>query len=140
MLGNWTAPDAYAGNVGDPMSQKAYMWNRNNPLAYSDPSGYLSLLDVWNFFAGNDINAVKNPNAGTAARVWAGLSLGSNFIPDLKGAEIGVKLLPHVADYLGGEIAEAEAAGGYTSSMEKEVRNFQASVEAAQQLLSHFPF
>jgi YD repeat-containing protein len=36
----WTAPDAYAGDVRDPMSQKPYMWNRNNPLDYVDPSGY----------------------------------------------------------------------------------------------------
>ena len=36
----WTSPDAYAGDVQDPMSQRPYMWNRNNPLAYSDPSGY----------------------------------------------------------------------------------------------------
>lgn len=36
----WTAPDAYAGDVRDPMSQKPYMWNRNNPIDYSDPSGY----------------------------------------------------------------------------------------------------
>ncbi len=40
VLRNWTAPDAYAGNVGDSMSQKAYMWNRNNSFEYSDPSGY----------------------------------------------------------------------------------------------------
>lgn len=39
-LGSWTTPDAYAGDVHDPMSQKPYMWNRNNPVAYSDPSGY----------------------------------------------------------------------------------------------------
>ncbi len=36
----WTTPDAYSGDVTDPMSQKPYMWNGNNPLAYSDPSGY----------------------------------------------------------------------------------------------------
>lgn len=39
-LGQWTSPDAYAGDVHDPMSQKPYMWNRNNPLEYEDPSGY----------------------------------------------------------------------------------------------------
>jgi len=39
-LGSWTTPDAYAGDVHDPMSQKPYMWNRNNPVAYTDPSGY----------------------------------------------------------------------------------------------------
>ncbi|HLI94660.1 MAG TPA: DUF6531 domain-containing protein [Candidatus Baltobacteraceae bacterium] len=36
----WTAPDAFAGEVEDPMSQKPYMWNDNNPVAYQDPSGY----------------------------------------------------------------------------------------------------
>lgn len=39
-IGQWNTPDAYAGDAHDPMSQKPYMWNRNNPYAYSDPSGY----------------------------------------------------------------------------------------------------
>lgn len=39
--GTWTTPDAYHGDVHDPMSQKPYMWNRNNPYAYEDPSGYV---------------------------------------------------------------------------------------------------
>jgi len=33
-------PDAYAGDVHDLVSQQKYMWNDNNPVAYSDPSGY----------------------------------------------------------------------------------------------------
>ncbi|HEV2737136.1 MAG TPA: hypothetical protein VGU66_01025, partial [Candidatus Elarobacter sp.] len=41
-LGSWTTPDAYAGDVHDPASQQRYMWNRNNPYEYSDPSGYES--------------------------------------------------------------------------------------------------
>lgn len=41
-----TAPDAYAGDVHDPTSQKPFMWNNNNPLAYSDPSGYVSYVGV----------------------------------------------------------------------------------------------
>lgn len=36
----WTTPDAYEGEVHDPASQKPFMWNRNNPFAYSDPSGF----------------------------------------------------------------------------------------------------
>ncbi|MGB8834286.1 MAG: HNH endonuclease signature motif containing protein, partial [Candidatus Sulfotelmatobacter sp.] len=39
----WTTPDAYKGDVHDPMSQRSYMWNNNNPVAYSDPSGYIGL-------------------------------------------------------------------------------------------------
>ncbi len=40
----WTTPDAYAGDVHDPMSQKPYMWNNNNAMAYSDPTGYAPLF------------------------------------------------------------------------------------------------
>jgi hypothetical protein len=36
----WTTPDAYQGEVHDPLSQKAYVWNNNNPITYEDPSGY----------------------------------------------------------------------------------------------------
>ncbi|MHB8147569.1 MAG: DUF6531 domain-containing protein [Vulcanimicrobiaceae bacterium] len=38
----WTTPDAYAGDIHDPMSQQPYMWNNNNPMQYSDPSGYVT--------------------------------------------------------------------------------------------------
>jgi hypothetical protein len=38
--GNWTTPDAVAGQVHDPKTQKSYMWNHNDPLSYGDPSGY----------------------------------------------------------------------------------------------------
>lgn len=39
----WTTPDAYDGEIHDPMSQAKYMWNRNNPVAYADPTGYCSV-------------------------------------------------------------------------------------------------
>jgi YD repeat-containing protein len=38
--GGWLTPDAHAGDVNDPMSQKPFVWNNNNPMEYSDPSGY----------------------------------------------------------------------------------------------------
>jgi YD repeat-containing protein len=37
---SWTTPDAYEGVVGDPLSQQSYMWNRNNPVTYADPTGF----------------------------------------------------------------------------------------------------
>ena len=39
-VGQWNTPDAYAGELTDPISQKPVMWNRNNPYEYEDPSGY----------------------------------------------------------------------------------------------------
>jgi YD repeat-containing protein len=38
--GVWDAPDAYLGRIGDPSSNHPYMWNRNNPYSYSDPTGF----------------------------------------------------------------------------------------------------
>ena len=46
VIGAWNSPDAYQGDVGDPMSQKAYMWDGNNSFIYSDPSGYDALIDI----------------------------------------------------------------------------------------------
>lgn len=39
-LTQWASPDAYAGDVNDPMSQQPFAWNNNNPAAYADPSGF----------------------------------------------------------------------------------------------------
>jgi YD repeat-containing protein len=39
----WLTPDAYAGDVHDPASQKPFMYNNNNPMQWSDPSGYYIL-------------------------------------------------------------------------------------------------
>src|SRR5262249_28423724 len=39
--GEWLTPDAYAGNVHDPMSQKPFIWNGNNAAQFADPTGYL---------------------------------------------------------------------------------------------------
>jgi hypothetical protein len=41
-VGQWNTPDAYAGDVHDPATQKPFMWNHNNAYAYVDPSGYQS--------------------------------------------------------------------------------------------------
>jgi YD repeat-containing protein len=38
--GQWLTPDAYAGDVKDPMTQKPFVWNGNNPVTNEDPSGY----------------------------------------------------------------------------------------------------
>ncbi|MGC2820354.1 MAG: hypothetical protein WA198_11750, partial [Candidatus Sulfotelmatobacter sp.] len=38
-IGAWTTPDTHAGNVDNPMSQKPYLWNNNNPVSYEDTNG-----------------------------------------------------------------------------------------------------
>jgi hypothetical protein len=41
--GQWLTPDAYAGDAHDPMTQKPFMWNGNNPVEFQDPSGYTTV-------------------------------------------------------------------------------------------------
>jgi YD repeat-containing protein len=38
----WKTPDKYEGHLDDPMSQRKYLWTNNNPISYSDPSGFCS--------------------------------------------------------------------------------------------------
>jgi hypothetical protein len=45
-MNQWTTPDAYSGDVHDPMSQHPYMWNNNNPVQYGDPSGYDAIVQA----------------------------------------------------------------------------------------------
>jgi RHS repeat-associated protein len=49
--GQWLTPDAYAGDVHDPMSQKPFMYNNNNPVEWEDPSGYCA----WDLCIGEGI-------------------------------------------------------------------------------------
>lgn len=68
--GQWLTPDAYAGDVHDPMSQKPFIWNNNNPVEWSDPSGYcgpLTPLCAWLL-----VNAPAI--AGAAAAVFEGVA------------------------------------------------------------------
>src|SRR5580704_2170044 len=39
-ISQWITADAHKGDVEDPMSQWAYQWNANNPIANSDSTGY----------------------------------------------------------------------------------------------------
>ena len=67
--GTWTTPDALSGVVNDPATQKSYMWNGNNPVAYSDPSGYAvgSHATMASFDAGTWVNGVDCDGAGCSA-------------------------------------------------------------------------
>lgn len=60
----WMTPDWFGGYADDVMSQQPYMWNNNNGLMYSDPSGFgvtvtagsapcgdtLNCSDIWDMF------------------------------------------------------------------------------------------
>jgi len=63
----WTTPDAYQGDVHDPMSQKPYMWNRNNPTGYQDPTGFI--VAFTNDYIRRLVNAMEKASSTFAARM-----------------------------------------------------------------------
>jgi YD repeat-containing protein len=168
----WLTPDAYAGNVHDPVSQKPFVWNNNNPVEYSDPSGYCPggawfltgplITGVW--CAVDDARTLSDSHASSSARLNAALNLSGLVIPEAVVGEIaerlvlragvgpakaalstlesgGVKGIERAIKTYTERIAEHEAKikdaiskGGYTSSMEREVRNFTANRDALQEL------
>lgn len=50
----WLTPDAYAGDVHEPVSQKPFIWNGNNPLEYADPTGYDPTVSIADNGAGGE--------------------------------------------------------------------------------------
>jgi hypothetical protein len=103
--GSWTTPDAYNGDPHDPMSQKPFAWNRNNPVEYSDPSGYLPIIipvqkefEAWNNFVpliavlisrGVDQSIAQGMSHGEAARVW-GTNASDSILRDVaRNSKVG---------------------------------------------------
>jgi len=83
--GQWNTPDAYAGDVRDPMTQKPYMWNRNNPYEYADPTGYDwgMLADNWQQLA---MLTRRSPFVGFLAAIFVANSqpVGTGELPWLQ--------------------------------------------------------
>jgi hypothetical protein len=82
--GKWTTPDAYAGDVHDPMSQKSFMWNNNNPYTYSDPNGYCPCNPfdspavfkwMFNAFIVQPIETLKSKSASLPEKALAAAAL-----------------------------------------------------------------
>jgi YD repeat-containing protein len=61
-IGQWNTPDVYTGEVHDPMSQKPFMWNRNNPYQYADPTGYDPGYDPTDYKTGFNGASVVTPS------------------------------------------------------------------------------
>lgn len=144
--GVWTAPDAYEGDIHDPKSQKPFMWNDNNPVSYSDPSGYeaacvsvaqpcispeaadkigAGLFNLYKLAIGSDIDTLRDPSAGFWPKALAVVLIGSNFLgPDelIGRAALGVGIKG--IRYSGKVISQAARGFG-------EFHSFTQQVDAA---------
>jgi YD repeat-containing protein len=75
-LGAWSTPDAYAGEVNDPMTQKSYVWNGDNPVQYSDPSGF-SPIDIQGSLLGAIVEYMRK-NSPSFNAIYKSLELDSH--------------------------------------------------------------
>ncbi len=80
--GQWLTPDPYAGDVRDLMSQKPFMWNGNNPVSNSDPSGYDAI------FQGSDGSGSQPLFTDWSLTGTVGVDLGSfgQIIADIRAS------------------------------------------------------
>ncbi len=114
----WTTPDAFAGDILDPMSQRSYVWNRNNPEMYSDPTGFdpfqnflisvVGVADQASFGLGPALRAAMGESSyvdtsSTAYKVGSGVGLAATMVTgggEARIAEEGVTVAAEATDRL----------------------------------------
>jgi hypothetical protein len=151
----WTTPDLYAGEVGDPMSQQRYMWNRNNPVSYSDPTGFSgddchdrgsckppdkpAMTAQQAIDALNKINGVMG-NGSQAGKDVMPTAIGILLfiVPEAKAAEgaAGVVTLFRVVGPT--ELKDVIAAGAYRLGPGNEVKYFAQTMQQAQAYAAYY--
>jgi YD repeat-containing protein len=113
--GTWSTPDAFDGSIHDPISQRSYMYARNNPVSYADPTGFIPMIPLMapnptEF--GYDIADLgsERPDVPKTKNDWSNLQPGKVVTPsedvDLQAAQ---KLFGDGAAIVAGMFAVIEA-------------------------------
>jgi RHS repeat-associated protein len=145
--GQWLTPDPYAGDVRDPMSQKPFMWNNNNPVEWQDPTGYETacvslnqpcisagaadsigngVITLYKLAIGSDIDTLRDPRAGLGAKALAAVLIGTNFIAPEKligeaAARIGIRSLEYSGKVIAQAAHDTDFFHNFTQQVDAEV-------------------
>ena len=100
--GRFVSKDTYEGQIDNPLTLNLYTYVYNNPLIYSDPSGMCGVnslsnfgdcfvkigtavkkgaVATYNYFIGDDLNTLLDPNASMEEKKSAAKMLAMNFVP-----------------------------------------------------------
>jgi hypothetical protein len=106
--GVWTTADVDESDIRDPMSQKPFMWNDNNPTDYSDPTGYdagAGVLTVTESTAAAAVCAALEPCGAIVSGIGGGIIIGG-------GIGAGVMILWNALPKDGGSAPKPQANAG----------------------------
>jgi len=94
VTGRFITKDLWPGTVYDPGTLNKYAYCVNNPVNLIDPLGLCPSTGemLYDFMIGDDINTLRDPNAGAGYKLMAAASIASNFTPG-GGVVKGVKLV-----------------------------------------------
>ena len=83
-LGAWLSPDDLDGNAYSPMSQKSYVWNADDPLLFTDPTGNCQTVTGY-YSDGTSITLVNQlDDSCIIAYTYSTPSSNFPYLPDLQ--------------------------------------------------------
>jgi YD repeat-containing protein len=132
----WVTPDAFEGDVQDPMSQAKYIWNGNNAFMYSDPSGYDTCGNSGSHDHKEDCGSAKNLQTIVTVKACARTcvsdavnELQNKFSPDSANGVIGTLafMIPGGEGAGAVEGAAARELSGSALTLSKTVAGHAAS-------------
>lgn len=111
----WSTPDAYEGDIDDPVSQQRYMWNRNNAIDYADPSGY----DPDNSAVDRAEGKAQLQVIGhVLARPYIDPRVAANALDMFNPPGMRSRHTPNLGGFLGSSALAAASEGGLAGRME----------------------
>jgi hypothetical protein len=112
------------------MSQKPYMWNRNNPLAYEDPSGYESgptFYEEWKMDGGQPTSPSLSAGIYVTAEATIGPAVVGGAVTVGKG---GFQVFGIWGPGIGAGPVTTKAKGGLVQTLTGVLRNGTKSKKA----------
>ncbi len=126
--GRWTSPDPYHGSMSldDPQSFNRYVYVRNDPLNFVDPSGLFWQLSYCYMEVKIDnegrINFTGNEGC---VYTWVNISAGSSVVPNIPGVD--PQKPPRTCDELQKEITRLK---NQLSRRERQIRENRGNLRA----------